>query len=129
MHTSIINNPKALHNMTWIPIFLIGLVILIAGIGCLIGFNSGNVHIDSNRLQSGLGLGIFGICLMIFVQKTRLGTRVNRVIPQALLVILLFVVYLNMDGLLHVYLVWTIFVITLFLVTSIIASQRLNKFD
>ncbi len=129
MHTSIINNPKALHNMTWIPIFLIGLVILIAGIGCLIGFNSGNVHIDSNRLQLGIGLGIFGISLMIFVQKTRLGTRVNRAIPQALLVILLFIVYLNMDGLLHVYLVWTIFVITLFLVTSIIASQRLNKFD
>ncbi|MFC1549818.1 hypothetical protein ACFL46_00815 [Candidatus Neomarinimicrobiota bacterium] len=129
MRASDFNNPKALHNLTWIPIFLIGMTLIIIGIRSLFGFGFGIKHIDSNLILYGTGFGFLGIILMVFVQKTRLGTRINRAIPQALLVLLLIVVYINIDDLQTGGLTWILFGMTLLLVTSIIASQRLNKFD
>ncbi|NOZ03816.1 MAG: hypothetical protein GXO92_04295 [FCB group bacterium] len=150
-------NPKTLHNLTWIPLFIIGLSFSILGIMWVVardpwlldqaanerllavGFETLfkaeiNARLPDYLILSyrffGLWMFSIGLLLMTFIQVTRMGTRSARNAIHIVLAIIITGVYVIEFTFIpgSPFLFLTHLLAILFII-SVYSSQKLKRFD
>lgn len=150
-------NPKTLHNLTWLPVFIIGLAALVLGIVYLVMREPWTLDQTANEalLQTsfadllvaevnrylpdylrlsyrffGWWLVAVGALLMTYVQVTRLGTPLARNSIHAVLGIILAGVY----TIIFRYIpgspfLWLVHGLVLLYLVSLVAARGLKRYD
>ncbi len=150
-------NPRTLHNLTWIPIFLIGLSFSLLGISWVmarepwlldraanerllaVGFERLFQAEVNTRLPDYLTLSYrffgwwmfsIGLLLMTYVQVTRMGTRLSRNAIHTVLAIIITGVYvIEFSFIPGSPFLWLTHLLTILFFISVYSSQKLNRFD
>lgn len=150
-------NGRQYHNLTWVPLFLIGLIALIVGITYFTigepwlldkkanellltvtfkdllseGVNSGlSLYLSLLYRFFALWLGSVGVLILLYVLVTKMGTPLARnSLHSALFFVVAGIYYIEFSFIPTTPFIWLTHIVTFLLIVSIYGSIKIKKHD